>query len=207
MAITLSSSGGISDPYVGLDGVTEEYTFPNGALEGVVYTDTITVTPTPYVSVVSSSVTSSTSSTINTTQSSISGSSTLNITYEAFNAPTNTFGGISISTSPTLITFTGTMDGIFSDKYMRYIDRYSGNVSVEVTSFVNVPSQNAEIYLYKPSFMKYVFTTYNITVVYLNELSLPITVQYTVLKRVLNDWTAGKNALKAKVAAQYAGSN
>jgi len=207
MAITLSSSGGISDPYVGLDGVTEEYTFPNGALEGVVYTDTITVTPTPYVSVVSSSVTSSTSSTINTTQSSISGSSTLNITYEAFNAPTNTFGGISISTSPTLITFTGTMDGIFSDKYMRYIDRYSGNVSVEVTSFVNVPSQNAEIYLYKPSFMKYVFTTYNITVVYLNELSLPITVQYTVLKRLLNDWTAGKNALKAKVAAQYAGSN
>ena len=207
MAITLSSSGGISDPYVGLDGVTEEYTFPNGALEGVVYTDTITVTPTPYVSVVSSSVTSSTSSTINTTQSSISGSSTLNITYETFNAPTNTFGGISISTSPTLITFTGTMDGIFSDKYMRYIDRYSGNVSVEVTSFVNVPSQNAEIYLYKPSFMKYVFTTYNITVVYLNELSLPITVQYTVLKRLLNDWTAGKNALKAKVAAQYAGSN
>jgi len=207
MAITLSSSGGISDPYVGLDGVTEEYTFPNGALEGVVYTDTITVTPTPYVSVVSSSVTSSTSSTINTTQSSISGSSTLNITYEAFNAPTNTFGGISISTSPTLITFTGTMDGIFSDKYMRYIDRYSGNVSVEVTSFVNVPSQNAEIYLYKPSFMKYVFTTYNITVVYLNELSLPITVQYTVLKRLLNDWTAGKNALKAKVAAQYAGGN
>jgi len=207
MAITLSSSGGIPDPYVVLDGVTTEYTFPNGALEGVVYTDTITVTPTPYVSVVSSSVTSSTSSTINTAQSSISGSSTLNITYEAFNAPTNTFGGISISISPTLITFTGTMDGIFSDKYMRYLDHNNSNVSVEVTSFGNVPSQNAEIYLYKPSFMKYVFTTYNITVVYLDALSVPITVQYTVLKRLLNDWTAGKNALKAKVAAHYAGSN
>ena len=207
MAITLSSSGGISDPYVGLDGVTEEYTFPNGALEGVVYTDTITVTPTPYASVVSSSVTSSASSTINTAQSSVSGNSTLNITYEAFNSSANTFGGISISASPTLITFTGTMDGIFSDKYMKYIDHNNSNISVTVTSFGDVPSQNAEIYLYKPSFMKYVFTTYNITVVYLDEFLVPVTVEYTVLKRLLNDWTAGKNALKAKVAAQYAGGN
>jgi len=207
MAITLSSSGGVSDPYVGSDGVSEEYTFPNGAYEGVAYTDTITITPTPYVSVVSSSVATNTSSTSNTPQSNISGSSTLNITYEAANAPTNAFSGISISASPTIITFTGTMDGIFSDKYMKYIDHNDNDKSVTVTSFGSVPSNNAEIYLYKPSFMKYVFTTYKITVVYLDELTLPVTVEYTVLKRLLNNWTAGKTALKAKVAAQYAGSN
>ena len=90
---------------------------------------------------------------------------------------------------------------------MKYIDHNNSNISVTVTSFGDVPSQNAEIYLYKPSFMKYVFTTYNITVVYLDEFLVPVTVEYTVLKRLLNDWTAGKNALKAKVAAQYAGGN
>ena len=207
MAITLSSSGGIADPYVGLDGVTQQYTFPNGAYEDFVYTDTITITPSPYVSVVSSSVATNVSSTSIISQNNISGSSTLNITYEAVNAPTNTFSGISISTSPTLITFTGTLSGIFSDKYMKYIDHNNGNASVQVTSFGDVPSQNAQIYLYKPSFMTYVFTTYNITVIYLDALSLPITVQYTVLKRLLNNWSIGRDALKAKVAAQYAGSN
>ena len=207
MAITLSSSGGIADPYVGLDGVAQLLTFPNGAYEDFVYTDTITITPSPYVSVVSSSVATNVSSTSIISQNTISGSSALNITYEAVSAPTNTFNGISISTSPTLITFTGTLSGIFSDKYMRYIDHNNANVSVEVTSFGNVPSQNAEIYLYKPSFMKYVFTTYNITVVYLDALSLPITVQYTVLKRLLNNWTVGRDALQAKLAAQYAGNN
>jgi len=207
MALILASSGGIPDSYVGLDGVTQEYTFPNGALEGLPYTDTITITPSPYSSVVSSSVIRQPSNTINASQSSVSGNSTLNIIYQAVNAPSDTFNRTNIVVTPTLITFTGNMDGVFNDKYMRYLDHANGNVNVQVTAFVDVPTQDAELFLYKPSFMKYVYTTYKIVVVYMDEVPSPVTVEYIVLKRLLNDWTAGKNALKAKVAAQYASNN
>jgi len=217
MALILTSNiGGIPDPYVGLDGVTEALTFPNAAIDDQDFNDRIILTPDPYVSVVSSDLVGSRSSITPSyiPQSTISGGSTLNITYEQASIGSVSFGGSIQGTggpdpkSTGFLAFSMKLRGtFFTDKYMEYKDRSNGNAIVRVTSFDDVPSQNAEIYLFKPSFIKYVFYTYTVKVEYLTSSNTIVTVQYTVLKRVLNDWDADRVALKAKVAAQNASSN
>jgi hypothetical protein len=233
MALILTSiSGGIPDPYVGLDGVTEALTFPNAVRPGETFQDRITITPdAPYVKVDNSDFDSRVLITVSgVSQSTISGGTTLNITFEEPNLKRADGGpveGYTSSVGNRIYTgssvsgagpdpdnplnqrqnFGATARDVFTDKYMEYKDRSNGNAIVRVTSFDDVPSENADIYLYKPSFAKYVYYTREIIADYLTSSNTTVRVRYTVLKRILNDWDVGRDALKAKVAAQNASSN
>jgi hypothetical protein len=200
MGITVTSiSGGVADPYAG-DGTTPpSQQFPNAALENSFFVDRILVDlvydPTPFTQIksvaVSYSLTGNSQSLTNLT-----GGQPLNdIIYVTPTPQSNTSTGLTVTTNiesaNTLanITISGNISGSFPDKVWGYTNVLTTEVFT-AADVSGIPLQNNRVYLYKPSFMNFVSVLFNVFVEY-DTANL----NYTVEKRVLNDWEAGRLAL------------
>lgn len=201
MPITLSSvSGGMVDPYVGDDGFSAGFTFPNAAIEGDAFVDTALVTPeSGYVAVVSTSVSPGTPTDMQIPSSDVS-SGQLNIDFENV-ASDFPFGGVTVSAGAPLITFSGTIGNVFNDLYWKTMNMGSME-STTTTSRGITTSGDESLYLYKPSFVRYAFRTYTVTSVHVDSHGNPATFTYTILKRVLNLWDINRVRLEDIVSQQ-----
>ena len=121
------------------------------------------------------------------------GSTTLNLTYSSPN--TTSVTGLTVVTTIESgntvgnIYISGNIQNAFPDKYWQYRNFATKTNSV-VSSTLDIPNSDVGLFLYKPSFMRYINIEFNVTAGYNTE-----TVSKTILKKVYNDWEINRIAL------------
>lgn len=130
------------------------------------------------------------------------GNVSLNVAYSSPN--TNTVSTLTIFTNIESantvgnIYITGNIQNAFPDKYWEYVD-FTNNISSVVSSTSSIPNADVGLFTYKPSFMRYVNITFNVTATFDTG-----TETKSIPKKVVNDWEINRIALLAQIAREEA---
>lgn len=130
------------------------------------------------------------------------GNVSLNVTYSSPN--TNTVSVLTVLTNIESantvgnIYITGNIQNAFPDKYWEY-KNFNTGISTVVDSSNDIPNADVGLHTYKPSFMRYVNITFDVTATYDTG-----TETKTLLKKVVNDWEINRLALLAQIAREEA---
>lgn len=128
------------------------------------------------------------------------GNVSLNVNYNSPN--TNSVNGLfvitTIESSNTTgnIYISGNIQNAFPDKYWEYAN-FTTKSSNIVNSTLDIPDADVGLYIFKPSFMRYINIEFNVVAGFDSG-----TESKTVLKKVYNDWEINRLALKAQVTRE-----
>lgn len=205
MTITLSSiSGGVTDNLRDED-ANPDLTFPNAVNEGVAFVDAVGIGLDSSISatqILSVSVTKDIESNNFSLQNISAGTSLNDVILNTPNISSSVLNGlnynVTIEPGKTFanIAITGSLSSAFADKYFSYteLENYE---SITVNSINDIPTSNARIFLYKPSFNNYALVKSNVIIEYDTG-----NIFYNIQKRLINDWESNRLALKNRLSIE-----
>lgn len=206
MGITLSSTGGVTDPYNGEGAIPSNLQFPNAVYENTSFIDYISVDlngdPSPYISI--NNVTVSVSLSGNTQPiGEITDEANLNdISYSTPLAQVSTLNSLVISKTIAVgnatanISISGNIEGAFTDTGIFYKTLNTQQLA-QASSFSQVPTSNVSLYLFKPSFNRFNSVLFSVLVEYDSA-----NITSVCEKRVLNDWQNNSDSLNTFIQQQ-----